>query len=61
MQCLAPKGAVDDLTLRVDEDIVRDAVNLIDGSGGTLPAFQVGNLQPRHLQLVFVCIEIFTK
>ena len=51
MQCLAAKTAVDDLTLRIDEDIVGDAVNLVDGGSGTLPAFQVGDLQPRHLQL----------
>ena len=48
---LATKGTVDDLTLRVDKDIVGDAINLIDGHSGTIPAFQVGDLQPRHLQL----------
>ena len=51
MQGLAAKAAVDDFTLRVDKDIVGDAVNLIDGGCGTFPAFQVADLQPRHLQL----------
>ena len=52
MERLATKGAVNDLTLRVDEDIIGDSVNQIDGSSRTFPALQIGYLQPRHLELI---------
>ena len=52
MQHLATKCSVYDLALRVDEDVVRNALNLVDGGGGAFPALQVGNLQPRHFQLL---------
>lgn len=44
MQGLAAEGAVDDLALRVNEDIVGDAVNHIGRCGGTLPTLQLGDL-----------------
>ena len=51
MQRLATKAAADNLTLGVDEDVVGDGVNLICRSCGAFPTLQVGELQPRHVEL----------
>ena len=47
LQRLTTKGAVGDLSLRVDEDVVGNAVDLVYRRSGAVPAFQVGDLQPR--------------
>ena len=52
MQHLTAKGAADNLTLRINEDIVGDRINLIYRSGGTLKTFQIRQLHPGHFDLL---------
>ena len=51
VQGLATKSAVDYLALGVDENIVGNGIDQIDGSSGAFETLEVGELQPRHLDL----------
>ena len=51
LQRLRPKPTSHNLSLRVDQQVVGDAVHAIDLRGYRIPSLQVGEVRPRHLQL----------
>jgi len=47
----ATQGSVDDHSLRINEKVIGDGIDLVGYGGSTIETFQVGKLHPRHFDM----------
>ena len=51
LEALGAEAAGYDLTLWINQEVVGDAVNAIGAGGNGAPALEVGQMNPRHLEV----------